>query len=122
MTVDGDADGSSRSTNDDVLARQAGRAARQAGPSAHDLTALAAPVYSGAAELPPRAVLTSFSARPSAATDAFTEPFTAAAVFGKSVLKDSCGGSHGFAANFVFYQVGEILARKSRRATAGTPG
>ena len=36
------------------------------------------------------------------ATDALTEPFsslTAAAVFGKSVLKDNEGGSHGFGAS-----------------------
>ena len=36
------------------------------------------------------------------ATDAFTEPFsslTAAAVLGKSVRNDSCGGSHGFGAS-----------------------
>ena len=37
-----------------------------------------------------------FFSSSTAATDAFTEPFTAAAVFGKSVLKDNEGGSHGF--------------------------
>ena len=37
-----------------------------------------------------------FFSSSTAATDAFTEPFTAAAVFGKSVRNDSCGGSHGF--------------------------
>ena len=40
-----------------------------------------------------------FFSSSTAATDAFTEPFTAAAVFGKSVLKDNEGGSHGFGAS-----------------------
>ena len=37
-----------------------------------------------------------FFSSSTAATDAFTEPFTAAAVFGKSVRKERVGGSHGF--------------------------
>ena len=40
-----------------------------------------------------------FFSSSTAATDAFTEPFTAAAVFGKSVRNERVGGSQGFGAS-----------------------